>query len=77
MFNIQSDDEELQTFVSKRFISSIHLETSTDNVFILRDLSIFNFKYCAFGYNKTFRSIEAKAKYKKNKMYIIVARQEV
>jgi hypothetical protein len=48
-----------------------------DNVFILRDIPIFNFKHYILGCSKTFRFVEAKAKYKKNKTYKIAAKREV
>ena len=77
MFNIQSNNEGSRVFISEQSIFLVYSKINIDNIFILQDLSIFNFKYYIFGCGKTFQFVEAKAKYKKNKTYVIAVKQEV
>ncbi len=68
IYIIYSDDEDSHTSQPS---SSTHSQTSANKVYFVRDsIQSFNSKHCKFGYNKTFRSLEAKAIYENNKTYI-------
>ncbi len=75
VFIIYSDNNNNNVSTISRLTLPIFSNFDTEDIFFLKDiLYMFSIKYYCYSYNKTFRCIEVKRIYEKNKIYIKIAK---